>query len=456
MDTDRCTGVVSIPVPDGTYNSFTLKTDWVSGGGAWSREAIWAIANNCLDDSTTVYYTHPGPNPESARNPDSVSLTWGGFLDLPIHGPHELWLLPLQTYGDSPSRWGNTVLELSFQMPPSPPALTADLGIVASEFRPFNITTFKDSDTELAVYSPTSRLVAENDDRLGREFGSGDVTSRIDFGNGLPAGDYIAAVGMFNTNFNHAYEIDAGAVGGDYGLQLPGNLFEGTLAAGEIAYVGFTIGTALSGDFNRDGQLSVADIDMLTAQIAAGTPGDPIFDVTDDGIVDNADLMKWRTDAASHNGFGEAYLFGDSNLDGSVNATDLNNLALSWRQDTTQWSGGNFAVDGVVDSTDLNALALNWGQSIPLASSASAQVPEPTALYLMIFGLAIVGRFRIAALRADFLSRQRPPQFQTCAQPAQTPLPCSKTDSFETLFANLRWRTQVAPASCTKTESRDV
>ena len=240
-DRNLCSDVVPVSVPDGTYNTFRLQTDWRSADGSWSREAIWALADSCSDGPTTTYFTHPGPNPESAKNSDAVTLTWEGFLDIPINGPSELLLLPLQTFGDSASRWRNTAFELSFQAPPPPPALIADLGIVADEFSSFNVGTDGDADTELGVYSPTSRLVAENDDPLGSDLGS-SVSSRIEFANGLPAGDYIAAVGMFNTSFDHAYEIDPGAVGGNYGIDVAGHMFEGTLAADEIGYVGFSIG----------------------------------------------------------------------------------------------------------------------------------------------------------------------------------------------------------------------
>ena len=142
-------------------------------------------------------------------------------------------------------------------------------------------------------------------------------------------------------------------------------------------------------DFNIDGAVDTADIDSLAAKIVAETNDAP-FDLTGEGVVDAADLMQWLSAAAARNGFSEAYLLGDSNLDGSVNAIDLNNLALSWRQDTTNWSGGNFIADSVVDSGDLNALALNWRQSIPMASAVNVPVPEPSALLLTLVGLALV------------------------------------------------------------------
>jgi hypothetical protein len=149
---------------------------------------------------------------------------------------------------------------------------------------------------------------------------------------------------------------------------------------------------SLAGDFDLSGALDAADIDLLTTMIRTN-PSERTFDLNNDGTVDDADLTKWRTDAATHNGFGAPYLVGDSNLDGSVNAADLNNVALNWRQDDApRWSAGDFKVDGSVNALDLNELALNWQQSIPMASTASAAVPEPSALVLAAFGLALIWR----------------------------------------------------------------
>ena len=99
------------------------------------------------------------------------------------------------------------------------------------------------------------------------------------------------------------------------------------------------------------------------------------------------DLTQWLSDAANHCGFSEAYLPGDSNLDGIVDTADLNNLTLSWHQDVASWSAGDFSADGNVGTADLNKLALNWRQSIPLAASP---VPEPSHIFLTILGLALV------------------------------------------------------------------
>jgi hypothetical protein len=134
--------------------------------------------------------------------------------------------------------------------------------------------------------------------------------------------------------------------------------------------------------------LDVTDVDALVGEIIAGT-NNPDFDVTSDGNVDNSDLSQWLADAAQANGFAEPYLLGDSDLDGSVNAADLNNVGLSWQQSPNTWSGADFTANGIVGAEDLNVLGLNWQSTIPVA--AASAVPEPSTGSLIGFLLAAGG-----------------------------------------------------------------
>ena len=45
-----------------------------------------------------------------------------------------------------------------------------------------------------------------------------------------------------------------------------------------------------------------------------GGENNTTLDLTSDGIVDDADLSVWLTDAATANGFAAPYLLGDANL----------------------------------------------------------------------------------------------------------------------------------------------
>jgi hypothetical protein len=158
-------------------------------------------------------------------------------------------------------------------------------------------------------------------------------------------------------------------------------------------------------DFNRDNLCDVADIDLMfgIGDISVGvsaSPGDAVLDMNGDGTIDSQDVDQWLDHAASENGFASTYLFGDSNLDGSVTAIDLNALALSWRESGAVWSSGDFTGDGSVNAEDLNLLGLNWRTALSIAA-ASQNVPEPAAgsSFLAAVGLLILGcrntRFKV-------------------------------------------------------------
>lgn len=156
---------------------------------------------------------------------------------------------------------------------------------------------------------------------------------------------------------------------------------DGTLRIGSLP--------TLECDFDADLACTVADIDLLTAEIAMG--GNNLsFDIDGDGSISIADRDDWLSKAATENGKSAPYLLGDANLDGSVNALDLNELGQRWRQQDNLWSHGDFSADGVIDALDLNAMGQNWRRMIPLAAAAS--VPEPSALSLLLIAALLVPR----------------------------------------------------------------
>ena len=120
---------------------------------------------------------------------------------------------------------------------------------------------------------------------------------------------------------------------------------------------------AVADDFDNDGDWDVDDIDALVGEVISGT-NNPDFDLNDDGIVDLDDLTLWRLIGGIGNYYVEAYLVGDANLDGTVDATDLNAVVNNWQNSPDTWSGGDFNADGVVGAQDLDAQALNWQLSI--------------------------------------------------------------------------------------------
>ena len=138
-------------------------------------------------------------------------------------------------------------------------------------------------------------------------------------------------------------------------------------------------------DFNGDGMCTTDDVDLLVAEIVAGT-NDTGFDLTGDGSVGQDDLDIWLSSAATENGKGAPYLPGDANLDGTVDAADLNQVGINWQGSPNMWSSGDFDASGRVDAGDLNLLGINWQQMIPMLAPANS-VPEPATLCLAGLGL---------------------------------------------------------------------
>ena len=139
-------------------------------------------------------------------------------------------------------------------------------------------------------------------------------------------------------------------------------------------------------DFNNDGQLNCTDIDVLVAEIAAGT-NSRLFDLTGDGLVDIADLDEWRVQGGAANlPSGNPYLPGDANLDGAVDASDFNIWNNHKFTSVAAWCSGDFNADGFVDAPDFN----NWNKNKFSSAASAAAVPEPAAAVLwLITGLAV-------------------------------------------------------------------
>jgi hypothetical protein len=162
-------------------------------------------------------------------------------------------------------------------------------------------------------------------------------------------------------------------------------------AGGLIAGLTFdSSGVVVDADFDGDGSIGTTDVDLLVAEIAAGN-NEPTLDLDGDGFVTDADLTLWLEQAGEANiGPGISYLEGDANLDGNVNATDLNALGINW-QGTASWSGGDFTADGAVDAADLNLIGINWQKSVLAAASS---VPEPATGIVLAWLLSVIGIWR--------------------------------------------------------------
>lgn len=142
-------------------------------------------------------------------------------------------------------------------------------------------------------------------------------------------------------------------------------------------------------DFDADTDCDVDDINAL--QGALGTDN-ATYDLDGNGTVDSADTDEWLS-VAGNKEVGVPFRRGDADLNGVVDAGDLNSLGTNWQSENSpQWQDGNFNGDLVVNAQDLNEIGQNWqfGVAAPLAST----VPEPSGLYLLGLGLLAVVRLR--------------------------------------------------------------
>ena len=81
--------------------------------------------------------------------------------------------------------------------------------------------------------------------------------------------------------------------------------------------------------------------------------------------------------------------FGDFNLDGLIDTTDLTILATNFGLPDPGWAGGDANGDGVVDTTDLTIMASNFG-----FVAGAASVPEPASIALVGAAMLVLRRRR--------------------------------------------------------------
>ena len=141
------------------------------------------------------------------------------------------------------------------------------------------------------------------------------------------------------------------------------------------------------GDFQLDGVYDDLDIDALRAAAGLSPTGEnAVFDLNDDGIIDEADtlvLVEQRLQSQ----------LGDANLDGVVDGVDLQRYQLFSGQ-AGGWYEGDFNGNGIVDGGDFLIWQRNFGSSTIGLTASSENVPEPTTIGLFGIGFASLTCFR--------------------------------------------------------------
>ena len=142
------------------------------------------------------------------------------------------------------------------------------------------------------------------------------------------------------------------------------------------------VSPGLLGDFDADEILTAADIDLLSAEVTAGT-NITLFDITDDQLVNELDRVKWVEDLAGT-------FFGDADLDGSVQFSDFLALSSSFGA-PGGWAEGDFDGNGTVEFPDFLRLSRDFGKG---ESTATVSVPEPSAISIAIVLASLMGLCR--------------------------------------------------------------
>lgn len=146
---------------------------------------------------------------------------------------------------------------------------------------------------------------------------------------------------------------------------------------------------SLLGDFNGNGLLDVTDINQL-GQASASKANDGAFDLTDDGLVNVADVTVWAKNLKNT-------WIGDANLDGEFSSTDFVAVFTSGKFEQAVdavWSEGDWNGDGRFDTSDFVAAFTDGGFELGPRGAVSS-VPEPSSTPLLVLaGMLFVWRQR--------------------------------------------------------------
>jgi hypothetical protein len=156
---------------------------------------------------------------------------------------------------------------------------------------------------------------------------------------------------------------------------VPGEQFNYQLAASAVGL--------LSGDFNLNGQLDVEDINLLTAEVIAGT-NDVFFDVNSDSLVDSTDRRVWVEQL-------KKTWFGDANLDDEFNSTDMVAVFATGKYETGEpvgWAEGDWNGDALFTTGDMVVAFVGGGYEKGPRPDNMVAVPEPGTAIMPLVTLA--------------------------------------------------------------------
>ncbi len=144
-------------------------------------------------------------------------------------------------------------------------------------------------------------------------------------------------------------------------------------------------GSSVPGDYDGDGQLTAADLDL---QASEGIAMQILtYDLNGDGVVDHdGDRVMWLHDL-------KKAPVGDADLNGSFTSNDFVQVFIAGLYETesaAKWEEGDWNGDLVFDSNDFVAAFIDgyYEQGAFPGNNAVAAVPEPSCAVLAVLGVA--------------------------------------------------------------------
>lgn len=215
-----------------------------------------------------------------------------------------------------------------------------------------------------------------------------------------------------NGELNNQVKLSESSLFAITAVEPGGQLNDGTVAAGKIVNfpiedVGFASLTdeglmlfdaaiawlldgssSVPGDFDGDGMLSEADINLLNQNVASGANA-VAFDLNGDSLVNAGDIETWIVDLKN------TYL-GDANLDGEFNSSDFVTVFSAGKfelDENATWGEGDWNGDLRFNSGDFVA-AFSGGGFEQGPRAAVSAVPEPSSAVLLVLGGLALSRRR--------------------------------------------------------------
>ena len=218
---------------------------------------------------------------------------------------------------------------------------------------------------------------------------SGEVYMYVD-------GELQDTSGGLNVDMKLDGPFEIGSMLGDWDLhgQIDDvQIYQGILTDDEVQSLYDTPGSVIGvvpsapGDYNGDGAVDVADINLQGEAMRAPNPDLGLFDENADGAVDASDRSIW---VRNHAGT----WLGDSNLDGEFNSSDFVFVFTQGKYESgaaANWEEGDRNGDGQFGSSDfVTAFADGGYESGP--RQATQAVPEPTTFALLLLALPMFNR----------------------------------------------------------------